>query len=358
MFLPSSTLYVGVTKASLLSSGNPVQSYADLLADNAIAALASQGTLGFGVDLLKAVKDAAEGGDESCRAFWEQAIEGPEMGRGGKEGREDRIAEEWKMIREGQDVFWRYSTQIFSALMHFSLAGGFSSPNLSAVLRETGYLTSSSRDATYKRLLETTLFVIDAMKDLTPETGRGWQSALRVRLLHAQVRHKILHGKGREKTYDVAINGVPINQADLALVLGSFMIAPIWSMKRTGLFISEREQKAYQAVWTHIGFFLGLSPSVIDHCYSSSSPFSSSEVAFASLAFTAFPLSTPVYTPSTTTSTYKILLSGIKMGKEVGVDVKWRWKLLLGELVAVVVTGVALVGVGTVVVVRAAMDRI
>lgn len=33
-------------------------------------------------------------------------------------------------------------------------------------MRETGYLTSASRDATYKRLLETTLFVIDV--SLTP----------------------------------------------------------------------------------------------------------------------------------------------------------------------------------------------
>lgn len=58
-------------------------------------------------------------------------------------------------------MFWRYSGQIFTALMHFSLAGGFSAPGLAAVMRETNYLTSDAREATYKRLLETTLFVLD-----------------------------------------------------------------------------------------------------------------------------------------------------------------------------------------------------
>lgn len=81
-------------------------------------------------------------------------------------------------------MFWKYSGQIFTALMHFSLAGkyhprlyppilsgdtdrnksysgGFSSPKLASVMHETNYLTSDAKEATYKRLLETTLFVLD-----------------------------------------------------------------------------------------------------------------------------------------------------------------------------------------------------
>lgn len=60
-------------------------------------------------------------------------------------------------------------------------------------------------------------------------------------------------------------------------------------------------------------FYLGLSSELIDHCYSPTAPFASSEIAFASLAFTAFPLPTSpapaVYVPSTSTSTYRILMS-------------------------------------------------
>lgn len=43
-------------------------------------------------------------------------------------------------------------------------------------------------------------------------TSRGWKSAVRVRILHAQVRKRIREGKGREGTYDQLLMGVPINQ--------------------------------------------------------------------------------------------------------------------------------------------------
>jgi hypothetical protein len=77
-------------------------------------------------------------------------------------------------------VFWRYSSQIFSALLHYSLAGGFSANRVVGVLRETSYLTGDARDKTYKRLLETTQAIIDYMVGcgqwhvLTPERPRTY----------------------------------------------------------------------------------------------------------------------------------------------------------------------------------------
>jgi hypothetical protein len=67
------------------------------------------------------------------------------------------------VLAQGQAVFWRYSTQIFGALLHFSLAGGFSATRVVNVLRETNYLTGNARDKTYKRLLETTQAILDYM---------------------------------------------------------------------------------------------------------------------------------------------------------------------------------------------------
>lgn len=89
---------------------------------------------------------------------------------------------------------------------------GFASARIMSVLYETGYLTSPSRDATYRRLMETTQALVDFMGDMTPITGKGWKSAVRVRMLHAQVRLRILDGKSRLKTYSVEKDGIPINQ--------------------------------------------------------------------------------------------------------------------------------------------------
>lgn len=79
-------------------------------------------------------------------------------------------------------------------------------------MNETNYLTSGSRDATYFRLLETNVWVLDAMTDMSVG-GIGWKSTIRVRLLHAMVRRKIRLGKGKLNVYDQAKSGIPINQA-------------------------------------------------------------------------------------------------------------------------------------------------
>ena len=222
-------------------------------------------------------------------------------------------------------------------------------------MRETGYLTSKQHDATYRRLLETTLFVLDVrsfphssagshltlrdrqvMTDMTVGEGRGWKSAIRVRLLHAQVRRRIAQKKGKLNTYDADVSGIPINQAcvviylcfssrkltgfrrDLATVLGSFMIAPLWSMRRTGIVLSPHEESSYQAAWRHVGsvpspfttasltphsFYLGIDPTLLIRCYGSTFPIA--ETSFASLAFDAFPSSVP--TDPYATPTYGIL---------------------------------------------------
>jgi hypothetical protein len=108
------------------------------------------------------------------------------------------------------------------------------------------------------------------MTDLEPVCSKGWRSAVRVRLLHSQARLRIMDGRGRHGTYSVADDGgacplfgaelgvdtcpVAINQEDLAATLGSFSIAPIWSLRRMGVGLSRREEEAFVACWRHIGY--------------------------------------------------------------------------------------------------------
>ncbi|GAA5911167.1 hypothetical protein JCM6882_006596 [Rhodosporidiobolus microsporus] len=305
----------------------PLRGESDELADEVVEALDLAGKNG-GRDGLKAVEAyleekerelgenewARRRGEDVVARFWDEMAQDPpgKVSACEGEGKERRYtpleafeeAPPKPSLAEGQRVFWRYSGQIFTALMHFSLAGGFSAPGLAAVMRETNYLTSDAREATYKRLLETTLFVLDAMSDMTPVTGRGWRSAFRVRLLHAQVRRRIAKGKGRYNAYDGEKDGVPINQADLVVVLGAFMIAPIWTIRRMGIHISQREIQAYQACWRHVGYYLGISPSLLTRVYTG--PFTTSETFFASLAYSIFPTGAPPPDPLKTPQ-YKIL---------------------------------------------------
>lgn len=162
------------------------------------------------------------------------------------------------------------------------------------------------------------------MCDMTTGTGRGWRSAFRVRMLHAQVRRRIANGKGRYNKYDEEANGVPINQADLLAVLGAFMIAPMWSLRRIGVKVTPREEAAYQVCWRHIGcappvslqrecrspaphphsYYLGIDPELLVRLYGQS--FHTAETYFASLAFSIFPSGAPPPDPLATPQ-YKIL---------------------------------------------------
>lgn len=141
---------------------------------------------------------------------------------------------------------------------------------------------------------------------MTVGSGRGWKSAVRVRILHAQVRRRIEVGKGRLNTYDVETMGIPINQQDLCTVLGSFMIAPLWSLKRLGFKLSAREASSFQAVWKHVGFYLGIEPDLLEKFYGQSHDLA--EESFACLGFDAFPDEIPV--DGYNTPTFQILNAG------------------------------------------------
>ncbi|GAA5830963.1 hypothetical protein JCM3766R1_006190 [Sporobolomyces carnicolor] len=302
----------------------PLRFESDDLADRVVEKLGFVGH-GGGRDAFTAVKEYVEDTrverdkNDPVVAFWEEMNQLPPEGVCGfaRESLEigttparfepmpafERPPDE-PSLAEGQRVFWKYSGQIFGALMHFSLAGGFSSPKLASVMHETNYLTSDAKEATYKRLLETTLFVLDAMEDMTVGTGRGWKSAMRVRLLHAQVRRRISSGKGRYNKYNQERDGVPINQADLLAVLGAFAVGPVWSLTRNGTPMSHREKRAYQVAWRHVGFYLGITPSLLTRYYGRT--FETTESSFASLAYAIFPSGEPPADPYTTPQ-YKIL---------------------------------------------------
>jgi len=111
-------------------------------------------------------------------------------------------------ISQGQAVYWRYSAEIAASLLHFSLTVGFSATRITNALDETGYLTSDAREATYRRLMETAQMINDCMLDLRPGEGIGWKSCLRVRLLHAQSRLRIMEKRGRYNRYDHMIDGI------------------------------------------------------------------------------------------------------------------------------------------------------
>ncbi|KZS98153.1 hypothetical protein SISNIDRAFT_480934 [Sistotremastrum niveocremeum HHB9708] len=185
---------------------------------------------------------------------------------------------------------------INQALLNMSLAGGFSSPRITRVLRQVSYLVprksenvcprseldgiaecphTKGGDQALTRLFETMQFVLDVMGCSTREDpsaihflapgGEGWKSALRVRLLHGVARRRILD-RSPQNGFSIEEEGLPINQEDLAATLAGSSIAPLICLTRLPHLSlpSPEEEQAYIDTWRHIGYYLGISPLILE----------------------------------------------------------------------------------------------
>jgi len=180
---------------------------------------------------------------------------------------------DFEQIQRGIDVFLAYLPVAGCSLFYRSLVGGFSIPEIVEVLQATQYLVGD-KEKSVERLLDTGGFLAccfapslpTAKTDTTSEVqsasslrpgGKGWEAALRVRVLHAKVRRSLLQSKRR--VWDVETNGIPINQEDLAATLLAFSVNVLLGIEIiAGKPLPENEQYDYLALWRYIGWLLGV----------------------------------------------------------------------------------------------------
>lgn len=165
---------------------------------------------------------------------------------------------DWKQIERGQDVFYRYGGPALTGLTYQSLLGGMGAARVVETLARTGgFSTKVAR----RRLFETTQHILQCTRSLDSlkPGGEGHASSIRVRLLHAAVRQRILKlANQRPSYYNVEEWGVPVNDLDQIATIGTFCATLIWlSFPRQGIFLREQEKVDYVALWRYIGYLLG-----------------------------------------------------------------------------------------------------
>ena len=108
---------------------------------------------------------------------------------------------------------------------------------------------------------ETTQHILQCTQSLESirPGGAGHASSIRVRLLHAAVRRRIMKLAGqRPDYYDISAWGIPINDLDCIATIGSFCAALIWiSLPRQGIFMTQREVNDYLALWRYVAYLMG-----------------------------------------------------------------------------------------------------
>jgi hypothetical protein len=165
---------------------------------------------------------------------------------------------DWEQISRGQDVFYRYGGPALTGLTYQSLLGGMGAQRVVETLARTGgFNTKVAR----RRLFETTQHILQCTKSLESiqPGGAGHASSVRVRLLHAAVRQRIMKlAEQRPSYFNLAEWGVPVNDLDQIGTVGTFCAALIWvSFPRQGIFLREQEKEDYVALWRYIGYILG-----------------------------------------------------------------------------------------------------
>jgi hypothetical protein len=112
-----------------------------------------------------------------------------------------------------------------------------------------------------RRMYETTqhiLQVTNSLESIKPG-GAGHISSIRVRLLHAAVRRRIMRlSKERQEYYDVETLGVPINDLDSIATIGTFSATLIWlGFPRQGIWLRKQEIEDYLAMWRLVAHYVG-----------------------------------------------------------------------------------------------------
>jgi hypothetical protein len=111
------------------------------------------------------------------------------------------------------------------------------------------------------RLYETTQHILQVTKSLDSikPGGAGHQSSIRVRLLHAAVRRRIMKLAAEKPSYySVSEFGIPINDLDSIATISTFSSTLIWlGFPRQGIFLREQEIVDYLALWRLVAHYLG-----------------------------------------------------------------------------------------------------
>jgi hypothetical protein len=161
-------------------------------------------------------------------------------------------------LETGALAYQRFGIMGMFVLSAWALINGYHSSAAVKPLAFTGQLKYN----TQRRLAETARYVSEATQVDGLRRGRpGYEISLRVRLIHAHVRHACM----QSPDWRTDEWGVAINQADMLGTLLEFSLLMMEGARRLGFHATEDERKAILAMWRYSGHLSGIDPWLLDH---------------------------------------------------------------------------------------------
>lgn len=194
-------------------------------------------------------------------------------------------------IKRAEKLFFDHGALSCILLFCASLPECYVIPDLSSVLHTAGQLEQH----TEYRIRSTAAMIFPVMMHggLTSDDGAGVAQILKVRLIHATIRNLIMRGAPQTavkdllaqvnivgagtlgqlpglppkptmyqalfaRGWDLANDGLPCNQEELAYTLLTFGYVFLRSMRRLGIGLPPRDEEAYLHAWNVVGHILGI----------------------------------------------------------------------------------------------------
>ncbi|MGB5941783.1 MAG: oxygenase MpaB family protein [Leeuwenhoekiella sp.] len=166
-------------------------------------------------------------------------------------------AHDLEMFKQAHHIWKRDGMKFVFILFFRALPYTYMAEKPANVLTTTKLLVEHAQ----RRIFETAQFVFDVMdrKWWTPHK-RGILTALKIRIMHAGMRHVILHSKNN--TWNPKW-GKPISQEDLIATNQVFSLEFFKGMMMLGKQLSDSEQKAWFHTWKTIGKLMGVQERLI-----------------------------------------------------------------------------------------------
>ena len=89
--------------------------------------------------------------------------------------------------------------------------------------------------------------------------GDGWKLSVRIRLIHAQLRHLL----NASDEWDAAAWGTPISAAHLGFTIAAFSARLLKQMRTLGASYSDAEAASFMAVWRYTGYLMGIPETIL-----------------------------------------------------------------------------------------------
>ncbi|RZJ62260.1 MAG: DUF2236 domain-containing protein [Acidovorax sp.] len=197
-----------------------------------------------------------------------------------------------RKIERAEKLFMEHGALSCILLFCASLPECYVIPDLSAVLHTAGQLEQN----TEYRIRSTAAMIFPVMlHGGMSERGAGVAQVLKVRLIHATIRNLILHGSPQSavahlrsgqdsvvpptalppgarvtmfqmlhaRGWDVADDGLPCNQEELAYTLLTFGYVFLRSLHKLGIGLPRHDEEAYLHTWNVVGHVLGIERSLM-----------------------------------------------------------------------------------------------